>query len=140
MDKKPDFFAVYSAAHRPITNAVNQVLEQYNLSSSYWRLLRVLENGELKNFSDVTKTLNIEKPAVTKIIKKLTELNYVEIHSGVDKREKMVKLTSYGLEKMLEIRSELNPILENMLDGISYEQLENAMHVLNTIRKNIIKL
>ena len=140
LKQQPDFFNSYSSVHRPLTNYTNHILEKHELSSSYWRLLRVLENGESKNYRDITNALKIEKPAVTKIIKKLSELEIVEIHSGQDKREKMVKLTPYGKRKMAEIRSDLNPFLEYALQGLSHEQLENAIQVLDTIRKNITKL
>ena len=140
MKKNPDFFSSYSLLHRPLTNITNNILEKHKLSSSYWRLLRVLENGESKSFRDITKALKIEKPSVTNIIKKLSDLEFVEIHSGQDKRVKMVKLTPYGMDKMAEIRGDLNPFLENSLKGLSQEQLENAMEVLDTIRKNITKL
>lgn len=137
MTEKLDFFKLYSLVHRPLTNFLNGILEKHELSSSYWRLLRVLENGESKNFRDITKELIVEKPAVTKFIKKLSDLEMIEIHSGHDKREKMVKLTPHGKDKMAEIRSELNPFLENLLEGLSQEQIDHAIEVLDTVRKNI---
>lgn len=137
MTEKLDFFKLYSLVHRPLTNFLNGILEKHELSSSYWRLLRVLENGESKNFRDITKELIVEKPAVTKFIKKLSDLEMIEIHSGHDKREKMVKLTQHGKDKMAEIRSELNPFLENLLEGLSQEQIDHAIEVLDTVRKNI---
>lgn len=137
LTEKLDFFKLYSLVHRPLTNFLNGILEKHELSSSYWRLLRVLENGESKNFRDITKELIVEKPAVTKFIKKLSDLEMIEIHSGHDKREKMVKLTPHGKDKMAEIRSELNPFLENLLEGLSQEQIDHAIEVLDTVRKNI---
>ncbi|MEH6949527.1 MarR family winged helix-turn-helix transcriptional regulator [Bacillus sp. JJ634] len=140
MKQYSDFFNSYSLVHRPLTNYTNHILEKHGLSSSYWRLLRVLENGESKSFRDITDALKIEKPSVTNIIKKLSDLEIVEIHSGQDKRVKMVKLTPYGKDKMAEIRNSLNPFFEYALQGLSHEQLEIAVEVLDTIRKNITKL
>lgn len=125
--------------HRPLTNHTNRILEKYELSSSYWRVLRILETTESKNFGEITDALNIEKPAVTKIIKRLSTMGIVEIQRGQDKREKIVMLTAFGKEKISAIRSELNPFLENALEGLSQEQLNSAIEVLEIIQKNIIK-
>lgn len=139
MKQNPDFFNAYSLVHRPLTNHTNHILEKYDLSSSYWRVLRILETAESKNFGDITDALHIEKPAVTKIIKKLSTMGIVEVQRGQDKREKIVMLTAFGKEKMDTIRSELNPFLEATLEGLSQEQLNNAIEVLEIIKKNIMK-
>jgi len=139
LKQNPDFFNAYSLVHRPLTNHTNHILEKYDLSSSYWRVLRILETAESKNFGDITDALNIEKPAVTKIIKKLSTMGIVDIQRGQDKREKIVMLTALGKEKMDAIRSELNPFLEATLEGLSEEQLYNAIEVLEIIKKNIMK-
>lgn len=138
MKKNLEFFNAYSAVHRPLTNQMNRILEKHELSSSYWRVLRVLENKNTMNFGEITDTLYIEKPAVTKVLKKLSTLGIVEIQRGQDKREKLVMLTAFGMNKITEIRAELNPFLENSLDGLSPEQLANAIEVLQLIQKNII--
>jgi len=139
LKQNPDFFNAYSSVHRPLTNHTNRILEKHELSSSYWRVIRVLETAKTKNFGEITDTLHIEKPAVTKVLKKLATLGIVEIQRGQDKREKLVMLTTLGIEKIAEIRAELNPFLENALEGLSQEQLINAIEVLETIQKNITK-
>ena len=139
MKQNPDFFNAYSSVYRPLTNHTNRILEKHELSSSYWRVIRVLETAKTKNFGEITDTLHIEKPAVTKILKKLATLGIVEIQRGQDKREKLVMLTALGIEKIAEIRAELNPFLENALEGLTQEQLMNAIDVLEKIQKNITK-
>lgn len=137
MSGPPDFFAVYSLVHRPLINQVNEILYRHKLSSSYWRVLRILEKSARSNFGDITDALYVEKPALTKIVKKLVELGYVIVERGVDKREKVIALTELGRAQITKIRSELNPFLEGALDGLTAEQLENAIDVLHVIRKNI---
>ena len=139
MQQNPDFFNAYSLVHRPLTNHTNHILEKHDLSSSYWRVLRILEASETKVLGEITNALHIEKPAVTKIIKKLSTMGIVEIQRGQDKREKIVKLTTFGKEKVAAIRSELNPFLENALEGLNQEQLNNAIEVLQLIQKNITR-
>lgn len=139
MINNTDFFNAYSSVHRPLTNHLNRILEKHDLSSSYWRVLRILEKTNTITFGEISDALYIEKPAVTKVIKKLVTLNIVEIHRGQDKREKLVTLTTDGKEKVAVIRAELNPFLELAIDGVSQDQLLNAIEVLELIQKNITK-
>ena len=69
----PDFFNEYSLEHCPLMNHTNH-------------MLKITES---KNFGDITDALNIEKSAVTKIIKRLSTMRIVEIQRGHDKREKI---------------------------------------------------
>ena len=46
-------------------------------------------------------------------------------------------LTTSGKEKIAAIRQELNPFLENALKGLTQEQLNNAIEVLQIMKKNI---
>lgn len=139
MQQNLDFFSVYSSVYRTFTNQINHILEKYDLSSSYWRVLRIIEKTETKVLGEITNELYIEKPALTKIIKKLSEMGIVEIQRGQDKREKNVRLTRLGKEKVAEIRKELKPFLEKTLDGLTQEQLNSTIEVLQHIQKNITR-
>ena len=134
-----EFFNAYSLVYRPLTNHTNRIFEKHDLSGSYWRVLRILEGSESKKFGEITDALKIEKPALTNIIKKLAAIGFVEIQQGRDKREKIVMLTTLGNEKISAIRQELNPFLENAVKGLTQEQLNNAIEVLQIIQKNITK-
>ena len=136
MNKNKDFFNEFSRTYRPITNHTNRILEKHGLSSSYWRVMRIIDTGS-KNFGDITDELLIEKPALTKIIKKLCDMGIVDIQRGLDKREKIVMLTVLGKEILADMRIELNPFLDHAVQGLSQEQLDNAKEVLQIIQKNI---
>ena len=136
MNKNKDFFNEFSRTYRPITNHTNRILEKHGLSSSYWRVMRIIDTGA-KNFGDITDELLIEKPALTKIIKKLCDMGIVDIQRGLDKREKIVMLTVLGKEKLTAMRIELNPFLDHAVQGLSQEQLDNAKEVLKIIQQNI---
>lgn len=138
MNNNAYFFNEFSRTNRPFTNHINRILEKHGLSSSYWRVMRIVDIASANNFGEITDELNIEKPALTKIIKKLCDMGIVEIRLGKDKREKIVLLTKIGKEKMDEIRKELNPFFTHALQGVSQEQLANAKEVLQIIQKNIL--
>lgn len=138
MTKEQDFFSEYRLVYRPFTNLINIKLEQHGLFSSQWGLLRLLTDKGPLSFGDIAIALYIEKPSVTKLVQKLSELDFVEIHAGKDKREKIVALSANGEKLVGEIHAELKPLLENALSGVSLEHMEIAEQVLAQIRKNII--
>lgn len=138
MTKEQDFFSEYRLIYRPFTNLINMKLEQHGIYSSQWGLLRILtEKGPL-SFGDIAAALFIEKPSVTTLVQKLIELDFVEIHAGKDKREKIVALSKNGEKLVGEIHTELKPLLEKALSGVTVEHMEIAEQVLAQIRKNII--
>ena len=137
MNKEQDFFNEYRLMYRPFINQINVQLEQYGLYSSQWGLLRLLtEKGPL-TFGDIALAMYIEKPSVTKLVQKLVELQLVEIKPGKDKREKIVHLTTVGVEKIDEIQLSLQPLLQKALNGVTNKEMANAEKVLAQIRINI---
>lgn len=132
-----DFFVEFSRTNRPFTTELNRLLEKHDLSSSYWRVLRIIEKSEVTPFGFISDVLQIEKPALTKIIKKLSDIQLVTIHRGDDKREKLVALTTLGSHKMADLRKELAPFLQHALTGVSQEQIDQTIDVLQIIQNNI---
>lgn len=139
MSSNLDFFNAISVVHRHLTNHSNKILEKYGISLSYWRVMRILDRDGSKNFGEITTILQIEKPALTKIIKKLIEMNIVEIHRGMDKREKIISISPAGEELLIAIRRDLNPILNKALETIPPEQLDMAKDLLIAIQQNFNK-
>lgn len=138
MTKEQDFFSEYRLIHRPFTNLINIKLEPYGIFSSQWGLIRLLTDKGPLTFGEIASMLYIEKPSVTKLVQKLIELDFVEIHAGKDKREKIVHLSTNGEKLVGEIHTDLKPLLEQALEGVSEEHMEIAEQVLAQIRKNII--
>ena len=137
LNKAQDFFNEYRLMYRPFINLINVQLEQYGLYSSQWGLLRLLEEKGPLTFGDIAIAMYIEKPSVTKLVQKLVELQFVEIKPGKDKREKVVHLTTDGLDKIKEIHSALKPMLQKALNGVTNEELSIAESVLTQICNNI---
>ena len=139
MSSNTDFFNALSVVYRHLTNHSNKILEKYHISLSYWRVMRILDREGAKNFGEITTILQIEKPALTKIIKKLIEMNIVEIRRGMDKREKIISITNKGEQLLINIRQELDPILNKALENIPVEQTDMAKDLLLVIQKNFNK-
>ena len=125
--------------YRPFTNQINLQLENYQLYSSQWGLLRLLTDRGPHSLVEIANFMYIEKPSVTRLVQKLVELGYVETVVGKDKREKLVQLTEHGENIVEEIQANLKPYLEDSLADVSEKDIEIATQVLAKIRVNIKK-
>ncbi|KOS64250.1 MarR family transcriptional regulator [Lysinibacillus agricola] len=137
MTIEQDFFNQYRLMYRPFINQLNVELEKYHLYSSQWAVLRLLMDKGPHTFVDIANFMSIEKPSVTRLVQKLVELGYVETVVGRDKREKLVQLSAYGEELVLEIKAHLKPFFEQALAGVSKQDIEIATQVLADICANI---
>lgn len=137
MTIEQNFFNQYRLMYRPFINQVNVQLEKYQLYSSQWAVLRLLNDKGRHSFVEIANYMSIEKPSVTRFVHKLIELGYVETVAGRDKREKLVQLTAYGEELVLEIKAHLKPLFEQALEGVSKQEIEIATQVLEKICANI---
>jgi len=131
------FFNEFRLMYRPFTNQLNRQLEQYQLYSSQWAVLRFLIDKGPHSLVEIANFMSIEKPSVTRLVQKLVDLRYVETVAGKDKRAKVVQLTSYGEKIVDEIQEHIKPLLEKALAGVSKQDIEIASRVLANISKNI---
>jgi MarR family transcriptional regulator, transcriptional regulator for hemolysin len=137
MQMSYDLFNLISVIQRQVMNHSNKHLDTYDLSLSYWRVLRVLKHEGPKKFGEMTTILQIEKPALTKIIKKLVERNFVEVQIGLDKRQKHINLTTEGRVLLEDMRKDLDPFLKHAFTNIQEEQLIETLSTLMMIQKNM---
>ena len=137
MTIEQQFFNEFRLMYRPFTNQLNKQLEQYQLYSSQWAVLRFLNDKGRHSLVEIANFMSIEKPSVTRLVQKLVELGYVETVAGKDKREKVVQLTILGENIVLEIQEHIKPFLEKALAGVSKQDIETATRVLANISMNI---
>lgn len=57
----------------------------------------------------------MEKPSVTKVMKRLHEIGYLDVTEGQDKREKLLKVSIEGQQITKEIQEVLLPVNEQIL-------------------------
>lgn len=137
MTIEQQFFNEFRLMYRPFTNQLNKQLEQYQLYSSQWAVLRFLIDKGPHSLVEIANFMSIEKPSVTRLVQKLVDLRYVETVAGKDKRAKVVQLTPYGEKIVDEIQEHIKPLLEKALAGVSKQDIEIASRVLANISKNI---
>jgi len=131
------FFGQYAKVHRPMLNEINAVLAEYRLFNSQWTILKLLfQEGDMTP-AEIATRQQVEKPSVTKILQRLEELTYIEVHPGQDKREKWIRLTESGSSACHEIMGKLDTLYKGFLKGVPADNIEIATAVLKNIQENL---
>lgn len=130
-------FYEYRVLYRPYVNQLNVLLSSYNLTSPQWMVMYFIYHEGAQTISDIALYQNVEKPTTTKMVQKLTELGYVEIRSGNDKRVKIVQLSENGQEVYKEVREKIDQFQEYLLEDVSDEDQLKVARILRDINRKI---
>lgn len=138
MQLEHQFFRSYVKLYRPVVNQLNKLLLHYDLHNAQWTILSLLARvGEMTS-AEIAEHQMVEKPSVTKVVKRLHEMEYIDVTQGQDKREKLLKLSIEGNRITQEIQEQLMPVYERILAGIPKEDIEQAKQLLDTAYDNLI--
>ncbi|WP_153722476.1 MarR family winged helix-turn-helix transcriptional regulator [Sporosarcina cascadiensis] len=138
MKRQQQFFTEYIQLYRPLLNRVNTLLAPYNLFHSQWGVLKLLKmNGEMTS-AEIAAHQQVEKPSITNIMQRLMEMDLVVVRPGLDRRVKHIDLSESGHHTVETIMAELEMLYCEMLDGVSDEDIETAIRVMESARKNLI--
>lgn len=138
MHLEHQFFRSYVKLYRPLVNQLNKKLLHYDLYNAQWTILSLLSREGEMTSAEIAEEQMIEKPSVTKVVKRLHEIGYLDVTQGQDKREKLLKLSSEGERITREIQAELLPFYEHILAGIPEEEIKAAKQLLDQAYENLI--
>lgn len=79
---------------RFLSKELNLVLKEYNLFASQWTVLYCVHQHGDMTLTEVWKYLNVEAPTITRTVNRLATLGWLTIEEGLDRRERIVKLSN----------------------------------------------
>ena len=118
---------------RIITKEMNRLLEQYELHSAEWTVIASIKENGVVSQVILAEHLNIEPSAISKSLNALEKKGFVQREEGSDKREKMVSLTTKALSLYPSWDKIVKQHREQLLQGISAEELDNLFSTMKTI-------
>ena len=119
---------------RFLTQEVNHTLNKFNLFASQWSVLYCIQRHKEMTLTQIWKYLNVEAPTITRTVNRLAELGWIEICSGKDKREKVVKLSEKALQQFPAIKAAMTEFEDQMVAGLSKEEAVVLFELLQKIR------
>ncbi|WP_026575103.1 MarR family winged helix-turn-helix transcriptional regulator [Bacillus sp. UNC438CL73TsuS30] len=133
------FFQQYLRVYRPLISKLNETLGEFELSYSLWQVIWYIYKNQQSTLVDISNYYNVEKPTVTRAVKRLEEKLIIKVIPGKDKREKVIQLTDLGEDLYQIIRQKITELEYSVMSGISKEEQSAAFQLLPKLRKNILK-
>lgn len=119
-------------------NDSNQRLKQYNLTSSEGTVLLILKECHKLYQEDIIKKLQIDKSAVTRILKRMEKKNLIRrIPAPNDKRCYLIEITKTGLEKQRLVDNVFSKKDHDIAAGLSKDEQNELRRMLEIIKDNI---
>lgn len=132
------FFHQFLHVYRPLTNKLNELLAEFELSYSLWQVIFYVERFGPSQLASISAYFHIERPSITRVVQRLEEKKIVEQIPGKDKREKTIQLTKYGEDIYHSCREKITELEYSALEGIPEEAKQSAFDSFSEMRKNLI--
>ena len=120
--------------NRYLTNQLNDVLQPFGLFSSQWTIIYCLAQHETMTLTQIWRYINVEAPTVTRTVNRLEKLGWVRRVEGMDKREKIIALTSKAQQQLPRILVEIQAFEAQMLGSLTEEEQRQFMRLLQKMK------
>lgn len=113
-------------------NSINK--KSIELNETEYEMLRFITKRDSRSFVEVSNYLNVDKGLVTRMSKKLSELEYVKIEADpLDSRKKRLIATSKALSLKDEVASEEVYFYEKCLNVLDDEEKKVFLNSLEKV-------
>jgi DNA-binding MarR family transcriptional regulator len=138
MPKRESIGKWVSIIYRRSQIYIDKELAQYNLNSSQYLVLLMLDHTDDAHQETVSHELHLDKATITRAVIKLMKLGYVtrEVDPS-DKRAYVLKITKKGRKLVPEIRKVLDRTSRIFLSGFTTKETAVALELLKRMYQNI---
>jgi DNA-binding MarR family transcriptional regulator len=125
-------------AYRLLRERVYGVLEQYELTPTYWSMLGIIRQArDGVRQVEIADNLHVKAPLITVMSQDLQRRNLIHsVQNQFDARAKLLAITPSGKKFMRTVETDLNVVLEQLLYGLTREDMAIYNRVLETIIAN----
>lgn len=119
-------------------NLINSILRElnYDISQHHLSILKLLDETQRANITEVVEHLNITKPQMTASTDKLVMLDYIVRENDVaDRRKIYISLTKKGKEVVSAIDEHMNILADEALSELSDYEMEQLGQGLKILEK-----
>lgn len=125
--------------YRPIITRLNELMSNYAITYSLWVVIYYLNSHGASTLVEIAAKYKVEKPTITRRVKKLMDLGIVEQILGNDKREKIIQLTDLGESIYRDVRKDITELEFRIMDNIPEHERQIAYEIIPKIFENIKK-
>ena len=127
--------------YHTITLRTNEVLRPYGLARSQWEVLYRIASVDGITQKDLQAAMNVESGTLTGIVDSLVKKGWLvrEEHPR-DRRIKLLRMTVQSYQRWLEIPNPIELLRPRMMNGITYEEEDFAIKLLQKAVLNLDSL
>ncbi|MDO4944289.1 MAG: MarR family transcriptional regulator [Ruminococcus sp.] len=129
-ENQMDIIKATKFIHYKIEGAITSMLHEKNLTGSQsYVLMCIMESGYMYS-SDIHKRLNISRPTVSGLMKKLRAKGYIRFEGcDSDERQKKIVVTEKAVKHKSDINSTMKKIEKTVFSGFTDQEIE-LLHTL----------
>lgn len=143
MDGKLRLSLLLKIVNNLFERELNNRISEINLTRTQCSILGYLNRNRDKQISpsDIEKQFNLKRPTVTGILRRLEEKDFIIIEQNeIDKRYKMITLTSKNNEVNKIMEKNLDKIETILYKGLSVEEKKELYRILKKMLDNLTAL
>ncbi|HEC1728249.1 TPA: winged helix DNA-binding protein [Campylobacter lari] len=130
-------FQKITYTNRKILYKVNEILKPFGLKSSDWRVFVYLNQHGYSTLAPICEFYQMDKAILSRVVSKLTKLEYIEFLKADDKREKIITLSAKGKEIFFDANVCIRKYEKEILDILDEQDQEVLLKLLDYINEKI---
>jgi DNA-binding MarR family transcriptional regulator len=123
-------------ASRAVSRLYDEELRGVGLRTTQYSLLSVLANAGQVRQGNLSQLTSLDETTLTRNLRPLVDASWIAVHSGDDRREKLVAITKAGTAKLAEAR----PAWERAQTRMQARMPEGTWQRLLAILPEIVRL
>ena len=136
---KVNFFHQQLQFSRAFKKALNKQLSEAGLFHSQWLVLYCIKKQQPVTLVEISNYLDVEKPTISRTIKRLEEQKLVESVPGADKRERRICLTETGENSYKKGQKIVFQFEKELAAEISDADMETTLNTILSLGKKLKK-
>ncbi|MCP5397564.1 MAG: MarR family transcriptional regulator [Sphingomonadaceae bacterium] len=125
-------------AARLLRRRFDQQVRIHGVTGPQARLLLILNANGGQTQAFYADQMEVEPITLCRMVDRLEEARLVERRpSPTDRRARQLLLTSEGQSRIAELRKDVDVLIDDMMQGLSQQEHESLMHLLQVIRANL---
>ncbi len=129
-----------SASARLIKRKTDYELEKYDITTSQWAVLKLLDSKTELSQAQISDELMSDRATIGAVLFKLLDKGLIQKNlDPVDRRSYVVCLTQKSKDIIKEIEGSVAKITDEALKGMSKEDIDRFFRSLNIVINNLSK-
>ncbi len=121
-------------ASRAVTQLYDAALQPAGIRSTQFSLLVAIAKKEPITFSALSEVLVIDTTTLSRSLRTLEQMGHIKIVSGVDRRERLARLTSKGRDVLEESLPYWRKVQEEVVSGLAQPSWRDIQIQLEKIK------